>query len=260
MIPDILSISTPWGVIPIHSFGVCMVLAFLAAWKRLYLSLVESGEDPNLAEPMITWAALGGILGARVLYLASFPKEFMDDPVAAIFGGAGFVFYGGFIGGALAVWIFLKKHKKSFLFYADITAPTLALGYAIGRLGCQLSGDGDYGSATNLPWAMSYSLGVIPTPPGVLVHPAPVYESILACVILFVLLKLAKIDFFQKVAGRVFGLYLILASISRFSIEFVRIEPKVFFMLTQAQVTAILISCAGLVLMFVAKNSKSSLC
>lgn len=224
-----------------------MVLAFLAAWKTQCLCLEADGQDPALAERMVTWAAIGGVVGARVCYLLTFPDGIFQDPLGTIFGGAGFIFYGGFIGGTFAVWLLLRRLKHDFLHFADLTAPCLAIGYAVGRVGCQLSGDGDYGIATTLPWGVSYVRGVIPTPPGVLVHPTPVYETFMALGIALVLLHK---PFRQRFSGRgqLFGVYLFLSACARFLVEFIRIEPQVAFALTQAQLIAIAIAVAGAVL------------
>lgn len=245
MIPTLLEIPVPGlGTLPIHSFGLMMVLGFLAALRRLQLSLASAGEDPLLGEQMLTWAAIGGIVGARLGYIASYPGEFMRDPLGTLFAGAGFVFYGGFLGGAFAVWWLLRRREKDFWAMSDLTAPALAVGYAVGRVGCQLSGDGDYGRESDLPWAMGYPDGVVPTPAGMLVHPAPVYETFGALLIALILIS-PRVS--RKLSGRgqLFGLYLALSAAARFAVEGVRIEPRIFAGLTQAQLFAIAIFGCG---------------
>ncbi len=251
MIPTLFEIPLPLldFALPLHSFGLMMVCAFLAAWRRLQLSLLAAGEPGELAEDMVTWAAVGGIVGARVGYIISYPQAFFDAPLATLFGGAGFVFYGGFIGGALGVWLLLRREGKDFVVFGDLAAPSLAGGYAVGRIGCQLSGDGDYGGPTQLPWGMQYVHGVIPTEPGVLHHPAPVYESFGALCIAFILLSPATRRILPG-AGQLFGLYLFLSSLARFLVEIIRIEPRIFGPLTQAQIVAIAICLPGLALMY----------
>lgn len=233
-----------------------MVLCFLSALHRLQRCLDENELDPAIAERMVTWAAVGGIVGARLFYLLSFPTNFAEDPLGTIFGGAGFVFYGGFIGGVFAVWLLLKIEKKGFWEFSDLVAPCLAVGYGVGRLGCQLSGDGDYGGASTLPWAMSYQLGVVPTPPGVLVHPAPLYESMMAFGIAALLLWVRRSEKLPGY-GRVFGLYLVFSAIARFLIEYIRIEPQVFGPLTQAQGIAILLAAIGLSIVYLKKPQEA---
>jgi phosphatidylglycerol:prolipoprotein diacylglycerol transferase len=215
--------------------------------------LKEGGEEPELAERMVTWAAVGGLLGARICYLLSFPKEFLADPLGTAFGGAGFVFYGGFIGGVVAVWLLLRRVGRPFWKMSDLVAPCLAVGYGVGRIGCQLSGDGDYGSASDLPWAMSYYLGVVPTPKELLVHPTPVYESAMAFAIAFILLKLRRTSGIRGLrlsgGGQIFAVYLILSAVARFGIEYLRIEPRLIYSLTQAQLFSILLMLIGVSLL-----------
>ncbi len=243
MIPTIFHL----GPIPIHSFGLMMVLAFMAAWRMLTIELAEAGKDTDLAERMVTWAAIGGIVGARVGYLLSFPTELMAHPLKTIFSEAGFVFHWGLIGGAFGVWLLLRKVGEDYLSFGDRSGAALALGYAIGRIGCQLSGDGDYGKPTDLPWGMEYPLGVVPTPPGVAVHPAPIYETLLALLAVFILRSSAVRRMFAG-RGRLFGLYFVLMSAERLAVEFVRIEPVVLPPFTQAQVVSIVLALLGFVL------------
>ncbi len=243
MIPTLFHL----GPIPIHSFGLMMVLAFVAAWRLLFIELEEAGKNTGLAERMITWAAIGGIIGARAGYLISFPSELSTHPLKTIFGESGFVFHWGLVGGALAVWILLRRVGEDFLSMGDRCGAALALGYAIGRIGCQLSGDGDYGKPTNLPWAMEYPLGVVPTPPGSAVHPAPVYETLLALAVVFVL-RSKRVRAALAGKGRLFGLYFVLMAAERFIVEYVRIEPVVLPPFTQAQVMSLGLALLGVIL------------
>lgn len=243
MIPDLFR----FGPIPIHSFGLMLVCALLLGWKRYELCLRQCGERAELAEPLVFAAGVGGIIGARILYLISFPSDVMADPIGTIFGGAGFVFFGGFLGGMFAVWWVIRKERVDFLRYGDLAGPALSIGYGIGRIGCQLSGDGDYGKASNLPWAIGYPLGVIPTSPGITVHPTPVYETLLALGIAGLLLYLRKHSIFSK-RGQQFGIYLILTAITRFCIEYLRIEPVILFGLTEAQLISIGLVMGGTIL------------
>lgn len=246
MIPTLFQI----GPFPLNSFGLMMVLAFFAAWRMFAVTLERVGEDPLMAENVVFWTALSGLLGARVAYILSFPYDFIQNPFALIFSGAGFVFYGGFIGGALAFFWQVKKKKFPLLTYCDLVSPALSLGYAVGRIGCQLSGDGDYGTISSLPWAMGYEHGYIPTPSGLLVHPTPVYETLIALVIAALLLQLSFRGRLILRNGAISGLYLILSSAARFAIEFLRIEPRVFQNFTQAQlVSIVLIAIGGLLLL-----------
>ncbi len=244
MIPVIIQL----GPLPINSFGLMLVLALIAGWRRLVLDLKWAGKDWEQAENIVFWAGVGGVVGARLAFVLSFPTQLLNDPLGAIFGGAGFVFYGGLLGGTLAVIYLIRRGGASAWQYSDLVAPTLAIGYAVGRIGCQLSGDGDYGVASTLPWAISYLHGVVPTPPGLTVHPTPVYETLAALLTAFILSALLRRRTFSA-AGQLMGLYLILSSVSRFLVEFVRIEPVVGAGLTQAQLWAVGLSMLGLVLL-----------
>ncbi len=244
MIPVIFQI----GPIPLNSFGLMMICCFFAAWKRLSISFEEAGEDPLLAEPLIVLGAITGFVGSRINYILTNRAEFLADPAAMIFTGAGFVFYGGFLCAAAGSYLFLRSKKKSFIHFADLGAPALAIGYAVGRIGCHLSGDGDYGGPTTLPWGFSYLLGIVPTHPGVLVHPTPIYETIVALLIAWALLHLQRNGMLSR-TGRLFGLYLLLSAIARFLVEFLRIEPMTRFGITEAQVVAIFVALAGAALL-----------
>lgn len=253
MIPEIL----PHSPIPLYSFGLMMVMCFLSAWRRYSLSLADGGERPELAESVITWAAVGGIVGARIGYLISFESSFLSDPLGTFFSSAGFVFHWGFIGGFLAVWILLRREGVDFLRYADLAGPALLIGYAVGRIGCQLSGDGDYGRITDLPWGMSYPKGVVPTRIDIRVHPAPIYETLLALFSAWLILS----DWVEQRltgVGQRFGLYLALAGAARFFVEFVRIEPVIWGGLTQAQLVGIGLIVAGLGLIVLRRRSGTS--
>ena len=250
MIPVVIQL----GPLPIHSFGLMMLLCFFAAYRRLALSLERAGERPELAEPMITWAAVGGILGARINYLVSFPEEVIERGIWAVVGGAGFVFYGGFIGGVLGVWLVLRKNRADFLRYGDLSGAALALGYAVGRIGCHLSGDGDYGGPSTVPWAVSYAHGVMPTDPGVLVHPSPIYETFGSLAIAAILVSLEGTRTLAG-KGQRFGLYLLLSALARFLVEYVRIEPIVWNGFTQAQVMALCVAPVGFFLLAFPRRS-----
>ena len=127
---------------------------------------------------MVLWAAVGGLVGARILAIVDDWSGFVSDPLHSIFSGSGFVFYGGLIGGFIAVSWTIRRHGLPWLQTVDCIAPGLVLAQGIGRIGCQLAGDGDWGSETTLPWGMAYPNAIVgwPYPPGVRVHPAPLYE------------------------------------------------------------------------------------
>ena len=248
MIPEIFRISIFEDFsIPIFSFGLMMLLCFLGSMILLQSCLKEAGENPMLAEPMVTYAAIGGVIGARFFSIISYPNQLMEDPIGVIFSSAGFVFYGGFIGGFIAVFILLRKNKIPFLKFTNIVAAPLAFGYAIGRVGCQLSGDGDYGIESSLPWAMNYIYGVIPT--ASTVHPTPVYESLIS-LFLAIFLRSTFLKNKLRFDGQLFGFYLIISGVSRYFIENLRVEPRVLSGFSQAQLISIPLILIGIFLIF----------
>src|ERR1700727_860470 len=135
-------------------------------------------------------AGFAGLVGARLYHVLESPGEFFADPWPQLFSRFGFAWFGGFLGGLLAL-IFLARYLKiPLLEFLDICSPAAAAGYAIGRIGCLLSGDGDYGRPTSLPWGMSFPNGVVPTTQRV--HPTPLYEFFIWMAIAAVLWRLGK--------------------------------------------------------------------
>ena len=159
--------------------------------------------------------------------------------------GSGLVWYGGVAGGVIGVILIATWKRIPLGVMANAAAAPLALAYVIGRIGCQLAGDGDYGSATSLPWGMSYPDGTVPTTE--IVHPTPIYESIAMLVVFWVL---------WRFRGRLtapwslFGLYLVLAGIERLLVEFVRRTPTEFAGLTTAQIISVGLILIGLPLVW----------
>lgn len=243
MIPRILEL----GPIPLNSFGLMVALAVFAAIYRLQMSFAANGIDQSKAEKYVLTGALVGLAGARVWYIIVFYPTLKEDLLGAVFSGAGFIFYGGFIAATVTLIAMSQIEKIPLSKFLDSMGPTLALGYAVGRVGCQLSGDGDYGMATTSIFGMSYEHGVIPTPPGVFAFPTPLYESILALGVLFLLLKADKITFWLSPYRR-FGLYLACMSVERFLIEFLRLNPRIALGLSQAQFISIGLFLVGLIL------------
>ena len=130
-------------------------------------------------------ALLGGVVGARGYYVIQNYSTVKHNLLGSIFSGSGLVWYGGAIGGAIGVLAWMRWRDAMQLQMFDMCATALALGYAIGRIGCQVSGDGDYGIRSSLPWAMGYPHGTVPTPPGVTVQPTPIYETVTMCLLAY---------------------------------------------------------------------------
>jgi len=184
----------------------------------------------------------------------------MTSPWSSILTGSGFVWYGGLVGGFLSVSAYIKMSGLPWLLVVDAIAPAVALGQAIGRIGCQLAGDGDWGSPSTLPWAMAYPRAIYgwTEPAGVLVHPAPVYESLLYSGVFVLLAHLARQPG-RFADGSVLFAYLILSGIARFLVEVVRIEPRVALGLTEAQLFGIASVVAGILGLFWARSRRAAL-
>lgn len=227
--------------IPVKTFGVMFALGFLAAGAVLARRLRELGKPVDWAYEIIFAGLIGGLVGSRVYYLFQHTHDFSQDPLGTTFGGTGLVWYGGAIGGALGVLLWARRRGMLGLGLLDLCSVPLALGYAIGRIGCQVSGDGDYGKPSHLPWAMGYPHGTVPTPPGVRVHPTPVYETLAMGLIAWVLWRYRD----RVRPGILFAWYLIGAGVERFLVEFLRRNAEVAGGLTAPQFESIAITLAG---------------
>ena len=224
----------------IKTFGLFFALNF-AAWGLVAgRRLRELGRPTDWAYEMVTVALVGGLVGARGYYLLQ-----NHDSLSAgdLFGGSGLIWYGGLLGGVVAVLYWAHRRDFLSLDLVDIAAPCLALGYAVGRIGCQVSGDGDYGKAWDGPWAMGYPHGTVPTPPGVTVHPTPIYETITMGLLAFALWQLRDV----VRPGVLFALYLVGSGIERFLVEFLRRNEDVALGLTAAQLESLTIFIIGVV-------------
>ena len=239
MMPYILEI----GPLRIPSYGFMLMIAFMTNYFLLTRETKKLGKDPEIAGDLVFWAAIGGIGGSKVYYMIENFDAFSADPLAMIFSGSGLVFLGGLAGGMLAVTIYLRKKNEPWLMWADIVAPCLILGYAIGRIGCFLVGD-DYGIPTNLPWGMSFPRVAPPTYQEV--HPTQIYEAVLGLSIFFVL---SRLRLKSKPLGSVFSFYLIFAGMERFLIEFIRTNEKYMLGLSGAQVISLIMVTTGIILL-----------
>jgi phosphatidylglycerol:prolipoprotein diacylglycerol transferase len=178
-------------------------------------------------------AGVGGIVGAKLWYVIE------NGDLGSLFSGTGLVFYGGALGGALAVMVYARH--RGFLDYRlfDMGAPALAIGYAVGRLGCQLAGDGDYGIPSNLPWAMAYPKGTVPTT--VDVHPTPIYEFlVMGAVTIWLWRRRDRVK-----PGELIGWWAVLAGIERFLVEFIRRNDDIWGPFSLAQFVSVLMIVVG---------------
>ena len=251
MYPEIIKL----GPVSIYSYGLMLGIAFITASYLFTLELKRSNMNVNIASEVTMLALIFGIVGAKMFHIFEYWSEFIDNPKMA-FSPAGLTFYGGFLLATLAVFIYIKRKKVSFLKIADLNAPGLALAYGIARIGCHLSGDGDYGIVSNLPWAYSYLNGTVPTPPGVTVHPTPIYELI-AGILIFAFLWSRRIKY--DVNGKLFAVYLILISVSRFLVETIRINPRIYLGMSEAQLISVALVIFGvLLLVFLRKRVQAT--
>jgi phosphatidylglycerol---prolipoprotein diacylglyceryl transferase len=291
MIPVLFSI----GSLKVYSYGLMLGLSFLLGAWVLGKELKRKGLDPDLAGSVMMLAVVFGIVGAKLLFLVEEWNSFMRDPAGMAFSPGGLTWYGGLLLAIIAVQIFIRRKKVPALKVWDAIGLGLMLAYGVGRVGCHLSGDGDYGYPTTLPWGTIYaqgtakpslmlesyfdrhpddrarwqydSLRVIPagvdrlghrysrfdevTP----LHPTPIYELLLGIAgfsILWWLRKRVTPD------GALFALYLILASLFRFSVEYLRLNPRLTFGLSEAQILALVLAAVGLILLLILRRNPNA--
>ncbi len=256
MYPDILKI----GSFTITSFGLMMFLSFIVGAWVLSKQFERRNIAPGLAWDILAWLALAGIVGAKLYYLALHWQDLVQNPLHEITNRGGLVWYGGFIGGALAFWWQAKRHKLPLGAAFDSTAPALAIAYAVGRMGCFLVGD-DYGLPTNSPLGIAFPNGQPPStaenlravgavlPPDMpgntvlKVWPTQLFEIAAALVIFWILWKLSNRP---RRPWAMWGAYLVLYGIERFFIEFIRAKGDRYLLgLSTSQVASLIILGIG---------------
>ncbi|MEJ2184491.1 MAG: prolipoprotein diacylglyceryl transferase [Gemmatimonadota bacterium] len=244
------------GNFEVTTFGLMMFLAFIVGSWILSLQLKRRDLDPDIAWDAILWIAVGGIFGAKAYYIALHVPDLMANPVRELTSRGGLVWYGGFIGGVTAYYLYIRRHKLPLAHMFDATAPALAIAYATGRVGCFLVGD-DYGLPTHAWYGIAFpkgsppstagyfrSLGVhipatVPNNAVLAVHPTQLYEIFLGLVMFAILWKLSKR---VMAPGRLFAVFMVLYAIERFFIEFVRAKgDRYVFGLSTSQVASILL-------------------
>ncbi len=225
------------GGLSFTSYGVSKVLAALLAWWMIAREFGRRGRETGPAFGLTVAGMVGGFVGAKLYYLAENAGALTLNDL----GGTGFTWYGGLVGGVAAVIVVARRARLSLLLVAGVTAAPLAFAYGVGRLGCLLAGDGTYGVASDLPWAMSFPNGTVPTLERV--HPTPLYEALGAVLVGALLLRLRG-----RVSDRaLFGLYAVLMGLSRLLVEFVRRNEDVALGLTQPQLWSVLLVAVGVV-------------
>jgi phosphatidylglycerol---prolipoprotein diacylglyceryl transferase len=252
------------GRLQLTGFGFAVLMSFVIAQIIAQRELARRGHDPEPVGDLIFAAVIGGLLGGKIYYAI-----LMQD-MSAIWSRAGFVFWGGLMGGMLATWLVIRRKHLSFTRISDVGGIAIAAAYAVGRTGCWAVGD-DYGRPWNGPLAVSFPEGAppstvgnmtqlfnIPAPEGaspndvVAVHPTQLYETALGFVMFLILWRYRD---HKHAEGWLFGLYCVLAGIERFIVEFVRAKDDRFVGgLTVAQVIALLFAIGGAVWMYMRRN------
>ncbi len=249
------------GPFPIYSFGLMLAIAFLVASYLLTEEFKRRKLNPEIASTFTFLALVLGIAGSKLLHLIENWSAFVADPIRMAFSPGGLTFHGGLVLSIVGIYLYLRRKGIPFLVGADATSPGLLLAYGIGRIGCHLAGDGDYGFPTTLPWGTDYSRGTYPpsiafrdfpeitsqypggiVPDNVLCHPTPMYEFF-ACALGFWILWRLRTKL--QPAGKLFMLYLIIAGAERLAVEFLRLNPRLWLDLSQAQWISIGLIIAG---------------
>ena len=226
--------------ITIGGYGIMLGLAFYLGFLLAEREFKLRGKNPELAYTLLFWIIPSAIIGAKIFHIIENFNEFRMDMAGMIFSGAGLSVYGGFIFAIITAMIIVKIKKENFLELADITAPSLALGYGLGRIGCHVAGDGCFGIETASILGVSYPNGIVPST--AFVYPTPLFESLFSLCVFFFLMNYRKLE---NPAGKLFFIFFILFAIPRFMVEFIRVNPGFIMGLTHAQVISILFAAIG---------------
>jgi phosphatidylglycerol---prolipoprotein diacylglyceryl transferase len=250
------------GPFTVYGYGLMLALGFIVGSYLLVKEFKRRKLDPNIANNITLIGLIAGVAGSKILYLIENWPSFILDPIGMTFNPGGLTYYGGFILASLSIYMYGNKKGIKFFTIADAISPGLILGYGIARIGCHLAGDGDYGFPTTLPWGTNYSNGTYPpsvafqdfpeitsrfpggiVPNNIPCHPTPVYEFILCALICWFLWSIRKKTI---PTGKLFMIYLMLAGIERFIIEFLRPNPRIIFGLSEAQLISMVLIALGL--------------
>jgi phosphatidylglycerol:prolipoprotein diacylglycerol transferase len=229
-------------------------LASVCACWTLYKNFQRYGIDAD-AVGVAAYTTVGGVVGAKLWHVLEDPTLLMHQPLQVLFDRAGFAWFGGLLVGIAVLLWQGRKAKIGGLAMLDLAAPAVAVGYGVGRLGCLISGDGDYGIPTSLPWGMSFPNGLVPTTQRV--HPTPIYELFVALLIAAWLWRRGA-KFGKLPVGEITGEYLVLSGVARFLVEFIRINPRIYWGMSNAQVASLGSIVAGILLMLWARRRSAA--
>jgi phosphatidylglycerol---prolipoprotein diacylglyceryl transferase len=292
-----------FGPVDVPTFGLMVAVAMVVAYYVLRADMARRGmaaKDSATAEMFIVVPCLAGIVGAKLYHVLETPQDLFAHPAQLLLSRYGLAWFGGLIGG-FAAWMWLARVKKIPLLESfDAGTAAAAVGYGVGRIGCLLAGDGDYGVPTSLPWGLSFPNGLVPTFERV--HPTPIYELIVACLIAWVLWRIGTVQIAARKSfafnegarmqhpapiidssleeetagvvqqrsipsgtghgrrlrpGNVFAAYLVMTGAARFLVEFIRINPRSFFGLTNAQAASLASMLAGVALWWIVARRES---
>jgi len=231
------------GGLRFGTYGIMLATGLFCGFLLLQAELRRRGIRAS-AEVIILVIGFTGLVASKLYLIVETPSVYLANP-RLLLSNTGFTFYGAVIGGVGAALVLARYYRIPFLTFLDAVSPGAALGYGIGRIGCLLAGDGDYGIPTSLPWGMSFPHGLVPTVERV--HPTPIYEFLVAAAIAAFLWHRGELSARAKLAaGEVFAEYLVLTGVARFLVEFIRLNPRGWLGLTNAQQVAIVSVMAGI--------------
>jgi phosphatidylglycerol:prolipoprotein diacylglycerol transferase len=228
------------GEFEITTFGVLVAAGALVGLWLYGRELTRSGLPQAAADAAVA-GVLGGLAGAKLLWSIEHAGE--GPFLSLVLSRGGMSWFGGLLGGVGTAIVMMRRSRVALLPAIAAATPALAIGHAIGRVGCFLVGD-DYGGPSDLPWAVAFPLGLPPT--NVPVHPTQLYEALGLVLIAAVLLRWRRQDVPDH---RVLGGYFLMAGILRFGIEFIRVNDRIVGPLTLAHLISLGIACVGLALL-----------
>jgi len=239
----------------LYAYGLLVALACIVATLWGLRRARTKAMDETLFLQVLLWMFVGGFVGARLLYFAYEPSIYLHDPLRLILDRGGFVWYGGLIGGGLSVTVMALKHRFSLWTFGDILASPVALGLAIGRIGCFLTGC-CYGKPTTLPWGVVFPLGHITHPQHL--HPSQLYETGL----LLLLLPFLQWAWRNKpIAGTPFGVMCLGMGLIRFLVEWTRGDGLFWIghWLTASQTISLAVMALGILILTTRSNTQVAL-